>query len=172
MCFFLTIASPLTLSEIRSMLPPGLSADLAPPAERALLYRLHPAAKTVARLLVGACSCDLLRARQENSVEDEREHRRRYQRAKLSRSQIIRELERHRRGPVPRPVPPGGWRSALSAFVVEHARNAGPTLYLLDFVPPRRGTARALPDPIRRSMSEVQGAAETWLREEEPVLVM
>jgi len=41
MCFFLNIASPLTLSEIRSMLPSGLTADLAPAAERARLSRVR-----------------------------------------------------------------------------------------------------------------------------------
>ena len=71
MCFFLSIASPLTLSEIRSMLPSGLTADLAPSAERARLTRLHPSARTVAQLLVGACSCDLVRTRQESSLDDE-----------------------------------------------------------------------------------------------------
>ena len=108
MCYFLSIASPLTLSEIRSMLPPGLAADLAPSAQRAALSRLHPSARTVAHLLVGSCSCDLVRPRLADAIEDEREHRGRYHRGKLSRNTIIRELERHRRGPVPRPVPPRG----------------------------------------------------------------
>jgi hypothetical protein len=170
MCFFLTIASPLTLSEIRSMLPSGLTADLAPSAERARLTRLHPSARTVAQLLVGACSCDLVRTRQESSLDDEREHRGRYQRRRLSRTQIIGELERHRRGPVPRPEPAHGWRSALAGFVAEHARNAGPTLYLLEFLPPVNSSGSAAA-PVRRSVAEVRGAIDTWLREGEPVVV-
>jgi hypothetical protein len=170
MCFFLSIASPLTLSEIRSMLPSGLTADLAPTAERARLSRLHPSARTVAQLLVGACSCDLVRTRRESSLDDEREHRGRYQRRRLSRTQIIRELERHRRGPVPRPEPSHGWRSALAAFVAEHARNAGPTLYLLEFLPHDNSSSSAA-TPVRRSVAEVRGAIDTWLREGEPVVV-
>ena len=170
MCFFLTIASPLTLSEIRSMLPFGLTADLAPAAERSRLSRLHPSARTVAQLLVGACSCDLVRPRQESSLDDEREHRSRYQRRRLPRSQIIRELERHRRGPVPRPEPPEGWPSALAAFVAEHARNAGPTLYLLEFLPHDYSNSSAA-SPARRSVAEIRATVDTWLREGEPVVV-
>jgi hypothetical protein len=154
------------------MLPAGISADLAPSVERAAMLRQRPSAKTVARLLVGACSCDLVRPRLHNTIEDEREHRARYQRGKLSRTAIIRELERHRRGPVPRPGHPLGWPAALAGFVAEHARNAGPTLYQLDFVP---GDARA-PDssrlePIRRSAQQVVAAPREWLPEGQPVLV-
>src|SRR5688572_30083508 len=108
MCYFLYIASPLTLSEVRSMLPLGLSADLAP-EHRALLHRLHPTARTIAQLVVGACSCDLVRQRRADPIEDERELRARYQRAKVPRTEIIRKLERHRRGPIPRPTPSPGW---------------------------------------------------------------
>ena len=132
MCYFLYIASPLTLSEVRSMLPPGLNADLAP-SHRASLQRLHPPARTVAKLLVGACSCNLFRARQPTPIEDERELRSRYSRARVPRSQMIKALERHRRGSQAIMEPPSGWPEALAAFVVEHARNAGSTLYLLEF---------------------------------------
>jgi hypothetical protein len=154
------------------MLPAGISADLAPPAERVAMLRQHPASRTVARLLVGACSCDLVRPRLHNSIEDEREHRARYQQGKLSRTAIIRELERHRRGPVPRPGHPSGWPAALAGFVAEHARNAGPTLYLLDFVP---GDGHP-PDssgvePVRRSAQQVRAAPREWLPEGQPVLV-
>src|SRR5918998_575688 len=133
MCFFLYMASPLTLSEIRSMLPAGLTAHLAPATPRAALQRLHPPARTVAELLVGACSCDLVRPRLTDPITDERELRARYQRAKLPRAEIIKELERHRRGPTRRQEPPNGWAAALKAFAIEHARNAGPTFYLLHF---------------------------------------
>jgi len=159
MCFFLYIASPLTLSEVRSMLPAGLVADLAPPLYRGALQQLHPPAKTVARLLVGSCSCDLVRPRQADPIEDERELRSRYQQAKLPRTAIIRELELHRRGPVPRPVPPDGWMRALVRFVVEHARNAGPTLYLLHF-----GTDAAGWEPTFQRTPESYPAREIALR--------
>ena len=171
MCYFLYIASPLTLSEVRAMLPAGLAADLAPPAQRAILLRIHPAARTVAQLLVGACSCDLVRPRLDNPIDDERELRARYQGFKLPRSEIIKELERHRRGPLPRPRPPSGWSEALAAFVVEHARNAGSTLYLLDFGPhPVRPRLEAAP-PHSRSVDEVQKGTGPWLVEGKPVLV-
>ena len=31
MCYYLRIASPLTLSEVRSMLPAGIASDVLPP---------------------------------------------------------------------------------------------------------------------------------------------
>jgi hypothetical protein len=170
MCYFLSIASPLTLSEIRSMLPPGLTADLVPSSERIALLRLHPAAKTVAHLLVGACSCDLVRPRIADAIEDERELRRRYQRGKLSRPDIIRLLERHRRGPLPRPTATRGWASALAAFVVEHARNAGPTLYILEFVP-ATGQRGSLTTPATCTVADVRMENAAWLAEGRPVLV-
>jgi hypothetical protein len=169
-CYFLTIASPLTLSEIRSMLPPGLTADPAATDLRAELIRLHPPARTVAHLLVGACSCDLVRTRQSTSIEDEREHRSRYRRHKLSRTEIIRRLERHRRGPDPRIIPPEGWRRALTDFVAEHARNAGPTLYLLTFDAHSHPAARARPDPAHRSVAEARAGLD-WMVEDQPVIV-
>ena len=168
MCFFLYIASPLTLSEVRSMLPPGLSAELAP-SHRASLHRLHPASRTVAQLVVGACSCDLVRRRGLEPIEDERELRSRYQRAKVARPEVIKALERHRRGPLPRPAPSSGWPEALAEFVAEHARNAGPTLYLLDFTPHLRGTSMPQP-PLARSVREVRLQPE-WLVEGTPVIV-
>jgi hypothetical protein len=154
------------------MLPPGLTADLAPAAQRTALQRIHPPARTIAQLLVGACSCDLVRPRLDSPIDDERELRARYQRWRLPRSEIIRELERHRRGPLPRPRPSRGWAETLTEFVVEHARNAGSTLYLLDFGPhlprPRRETAEP---PLSRSVEEVRRGAGSWLVEGTPVLV-
>jgi hypothetical protein len=171
-CYFLYIASPLTLSEIRAMLPPGLTADLAPTAQRAALQRIHPSARTVAQLLVGACSCDLVRPRLDNPIDDERELRARYQGWKLPRSEIIKELERHRRGPLPRPRPPQGWAEALAGFAVEHARNAGPTVYLLDFGPHPPGSRDELHSPpLARMVEQVRLRTGPWLVEGKPVLV-
>ena len=171
MCYFLYIASPLTLSEVRSMLPPGLTADLAP-SHRAALHRLLPSARTVAQLLVGACSCDLFRARLPDPIEDERELRSRYGRAKIPRGEIIKALERHRRGPLPRPAPAGGWAEALAAFVIEHARNAGPTLYQLEFTNPAGGAgAEKIAAPVARSVAEVRGHPDRWLMEGAPTIV-
>jgi hypothetical protein len=172
MCYFLYIASPLTLSEIRSMLPAGLTADLAPASYRSALLGLHPQARTAAQLLVGACSCDLVRPRLEIPLEDERELRSRYQRDRLPRSDIIRELEQHRRGPLPRPRAAKGWANAVADFVVEHARNAGPTLYLLDFTPHQRDAARTVPPaPLACSVEDVRREPGRWLVEGHPVIV-
>ena len=153
------------------MLPPGLTADPVPTQLRAELLRLHPSARTAAYLLVGACSCDLVRSRRDNPIDDERELRVRYQGRKLSRADIIRELERHRRGPLPRPRPARGWMEELTAFALEHARNAGPTLYLLDFGLRRPAGSPAIRAPLSRSVEDVRQGAGPWLVEGTPVLV-
>jgi hypothetical protein len=169
MCYFLYIASPLTLSEVRSMLPSGLNADLAP-GHRAFLHRLHPSARTVAQLVVGACSCDLVRERRADPIEDERELRARYQRAKVPRTEMIRELERHRRGTTPRPRPPSGWAEALAAFVAEHARNAGPTLYFLDFTR-HKAVGASSTSAVARSVAQIRQQPNDWLVEGTPIVV-
>ena len=63
MCYFLRIVSPLTLSEVRSMLPAGITADPMSSTELDGFRTLLPSAQTVAHLRVGACSCDLVRPR-------------------------------------------------------------------------------------------------------------
>jgi hypothetical protein len=167
-CYFLYIASPLTLSEVRSMLPRGLTADLASYADQQILKSIHPQAMTVARILSGRCSCDLVRTRLTDSKDDERHLRERYRRLELPRSATIAALERHRTGVVR--APHEGWAVALSRFVVEHARNAGPTLYLLQF---QSGDSTVHPrvDPLMRSPGEVHQNPEKWLVEATPVLV-
>jgi hypothetical protein len=153
------------------MLPAGLAADLAASGPRAALQQLHPPARTVAELLVGACSCDLVRPRRPDPLEDERELRARYRSAKLPRAQIIKELERHRRGPARRQEPPIGWAAALLAFAVEHARNAGPTLYLLHFGPRSIETSWATTTPQLTSVSDIRQQSQTWLLEGHPVVL-
>lgn len=151
------------------MLPVGLTADLAP-THRADLHRVHPTARTVAQLLVGACSCDLIRKRKADPIEDERELRARFQRARVPRSEVIKALERHRRGPFPRHEPVSGWPEALASFVAEHSRNAGPTLYLLEFTP-LRASGQRQPAPIVRSLDEVRRHPERWMVEGTPAIV-
>lgn len=171
MCYFLTIASPLTLSEVRSMLPAGLAAQPVEAGEATALRRLFPAAQTVAVLLVGGCSCDLVRERDPNPREDERLHRAGYSRLGLPRERIVSELERHRQGTHERPL--SHWTAALSGFVAEHARNAGPTLFALRFGPraePPRPWDRS--SVIRRTLAQVGGPADTWLDEDRPALVV
>jgi hypothetical protein len=169
-CYFLHIASPLTLSEVRSMLPAGITAHLAPAGQRDALQRLLPDARTVAHLLVGACSCDLIVARHPDSQEDERHLRVGYRQMNLPRDRVIHALERHRR---PRPRQPKiGWQAALVGFVAEHARNAGPTLYHLTFQPePTGGPSPDDRPPITRSVTYVRGKPKGWIENGEAVLV-
>lgn len=169
MCYFLYLASPLTLSEVRSMLPSGAAADLAGFGDQQALKSAHPGAQTVARLLIGRCSCDFVRPRQEDTREDERHLRERYRRLEVPRPLVITALERHRRGAGFR-APPSGWPAALARFVAEHARNAGPTLYHLHFsaevtsLPPLGGI-RDL------TLGKVMAEPEGWLLEGSPARV-
>ncbi|HEU4698729.1 MAG TPA: hypothetical protein VFS40_06080 [Gemmatimonadales bacterium] len=171
MCYVLHLASPVTLSEVRSMLPPGLAADPLPRTEAEPLRRLLPDAVTVARLLRGACSCDLLLDRDPVHHADERHLRARYAELGVPRDEVIRALERHRRGALPHPRPHGAWDRALAAFVAEHARCAGPSLYHLDFGPrlgfERPPAAPVTPVPLARVREDPEG----WLVEAEPLLV-
>jgi hypothetical protein len=172
MCYFLFLASPLTLSEVRSMLPAGLSADLLPMPEQRAFRHLMPDAQTAARLVHGACSCDLVTQRHAVSRKDEAALRVRYRAQGLSRDGIIRALENHRRALEERARPEGHWPKALAEFVVEHARNAGPTLYLLRFS--HEGLLGDLPDSgsiVRLSAADVRGQPGTWLQENKPTLV-
>jgi len=151
------------------MLPAGIAADALPTAELTRLRATLPAAQTAAHLRVGRCSCDLVRPRLADSREDERDLRRRYSQLGLRRDRIIRELELHRRDTTA-PEPPGGWRGALVAFVAEHARNAGPTLYQLVFQPGGRDGLEG--QPLTRTVAEVRADPDGWLPEGRPVLVV
>src|SRR4051794_12106281 len=131
MCYFLYLASPLTLSEVRSMLPQGLTADLASSADHQTLRSLHPSTVTVARILAGRCSCDLVHSRLADPRTDQRHLRQRSRSLKLPRATIINSLEQHRGRPMSSPA--AGWPEILARFVREHARNAGPSLYFLHF---------------------------------------
>ena len=149
------------------MLPPGLTAQPADRADHHRLRALHPAAQTVVRLIVGACSCDLVRARHTDPREDERHHRERHRKTGARRDRVLAAIERHRRG-ARVPIPAGGWPRALAAFVAEHARNAGPTLYLLQFG--EEASASELPTR-RANVSEVRAKPEEWLAEGTVVVV-
>lgn len=168
MCYFLYLATPLTLSEVRSMLPAGLIADLAPLADQQNLKSAYPAVQTVVRLLTGSCSCDLLRPRLEDTREDERHLRERYRRLGVSRSGMVMGLERHRR--TRSSAPPGEWASVLTGFIAEHARNAGSSLYLLHFAAeeaalPTAGSAR------RITLAEITAGLDGWLVEGVPTIL-
>jgi hypothetical protein len=169
MCYFLSFASPLTLGEVRSMLPPGVVADLAPGPDQRALKDIHPTALTVGRLLIGRCSCDLVRPRLPDPREDERHLRERYRREGVSRPETIAALERHRRSGRPAPAP-RDWPRLLASFVAEHARNAGPTLYYLHFSSGPALLGR-LGEPRRIDLTQVLAQPETWLEEGAPTLV-
>lgn len=171
MCYDLEFASSLTLSEVRSMLPAGMSADPRPSGELAGVRAFLPTAQTVAHLRVGACSCDLVRRRLPDPREDERHLRARYRELGLPRERIVRELERHRRAGPRIEEPADGWPVALAAFVAEHARNAGPTLYRLDFLPDPESRADER-EPLRRTVAEVLAAPGRWPEEGRAVLVV
>jgi hypothetical protein len=170
MCYFLYIATPLTLSEVRSMLPPGLTADPAAPSESRTIKQLHPAASTIARLLVGTCSCDLVRQRLSDSREDERHLRTRLRQVRLGRPQVIAALERHRRAPAGPLFESPDWPRMLASFVAEHARNAGPTLYLLTFRPFSHEALSSEPS-ITCTPSEILQRPSDWLKEGRLVIV-
>jgi hypothetical protein len=151
------------------MLPPGLAAQPADLPDQYQLRALHPAARTIVRLMVGSCSCDLVRARHADQREDERQHRERFRRAGGSRDAVIAAIGRHRRG-AEVPAPAGGWPRALAAFVAEHARNAGETLYLLRFTVPAPRAHLDLPARRLRA-ADVTAHPEGWLDEHAPVVV-
>src|SRR5690242_2067173 len=156
------------------MLPPGLIAQPADRADHDRLVALHPTARTVVRLLVGACSCDLVRPRHADPREDERHHRERHRRAGTARHAVLDAIARHRRG-ADVPPPKGGWSQALAAFIVEHARNAGETLYLLRFAAGAADRGDLVPAtgiPIRHLTAKaVVARPDQWLEEGTAVLV-
>jgi hypothetical protein len=168
-CYFLYIASPLTLSEIRSMVPDGITVDLADPVEQQVLKSSSRGIQTVARLLIGRCSCDFVRQRHADPLEDERHLRERFRQRGIGRSLTIPALERHRAG-AKVPVPEKGWRRALADFVHEHARNAGRTVYQLAFLPPS-STLRQETPLGEVKLSQVRPELESWLVEGSPVAI-
>ena len=169
MCYFLYLASPLTLSEVRSMLPPGLSADLAAFPDQQKLKAIHPTAQTVARILVGRCSCDLVRPRLADPREDERHLRERCRKLGLTRSLVIQALERHRQGSGTN-LSADNWPAAMSRFVAEHARNAGTCLYHLQFSP-EAGPLSSLGEGRRVTVAQVTADPHGWLLEGAPTFV-
>jgi hypothetical protein len=169
MCYFLYLASPLTLSEVRSMLPVPLKADLATSQTSQALKSIDPTAQSVVRILAGQCSCDLIRPRLAGQLEDERHLRERYRRLKVPRPVTIEALERHRRGPAPVPAGESAPR-AVAAFVAEHARNAGTSLYYLHFSAEEESLSQVA-TPRRTTVAQVVAAPDSWLVEGTPIFV-
>lgn len=153
------------------MLPPGLAADFLPPAPTQRLRQLLPSSQTAARLLVGACSCDLYLGRDPIHHREEAVLRQRYRSLHLNRTSIIQALDRHRRGQHPA-RDPAAWQALLAAFVAEHARNAGDTLFYREFSPGgfQGDTLGDAPRP--QSLSAVREHPDGWLEEGEAVVVV
>ena len=165
MCFALYLASPLTLSEIRSMLPAGFGADLVDPQSQRLLKQRFPDSQTGAVLLRGRCSCALVERGAGDGVW-EAELRKRYRKVKASREEIIKALERHRAQAELREA---DGVEVLRKFVLEHAKNAGPSLYYLKFGAEPFQPLGAVPVP--GSGERASALSAEWLREGEPVVV-
>ncbi len=155
------------------MIAPGLSAELLDPGEARALLAEHPDAQTALRLVHGACSCDLVRFRQPLSREDEAHLRARYKEIGLDREAIVRALDNHRRALEKKVRPEGHWPKAVASFVVEHARNAGPTLYYLQFSHDNSLSLdhKGLP-VVNVPVEAVRKGPGTWLPENQPVLVI
>jgi hypothetical protein len=165
-CYQLVVVSALTLSEIRSMLPPGVRADALDMPRLTAFRRLFRGAQTAAHLRVGRCACRLLPERFRGSHSDEAALRARYRRLEVPRDAVITAIDRHRHGAFDGEIVPPG---ALHAFVAEHARNAGPALYALGF-----GIEDDLP-PVPATCSERPLAdtreGDAWLVEDGAVRV-
>ena len=171
MCYFLYIASPLTLTEVRSMLPTGTTAELASYSDQQSLKSLHPAAQTVARILVGRCSCDLVRQRLPDTREDERHLRQRYRALEVDRVQMMKSLDRHRLRAGSAPATPHPWPETIAGFVAEHGRNAGPTLYVLHFGPTESLVLNGGEPYLTVTVNDVRRNPRGWLAEGRPILV-
>ncbi len=170
MCYQLVLVSPLTLSEVRAMLPPGVRADALDPAEQPRFRALLHGSQTAVALRAGACACALVRPAAEPAAGREAHLRARYRALRVPRTEVIPALERHRRAA---PEPPGLEPPAarLAAFVAEHARNAGPTVYALAFAP---HDAPVLPDGLPHATVHLRDVRPEggWLREDAVVRVV
>ncbi len=151
------------------MLPAGLTADLASYPDQQALKSIHPQATTVARILAGRCSCDLVRPRLPDFREDERYLRERCRKLGVTRSLVIRGLERHRQGSGPN-LSADSWPEAMSRFVTEHARNAGTCLYHQQFSP-EAGPLSSLGEVRRVTVAQVTADPNGWLLEGAPTFV-
>jgi hypothetical protein len=167
MCYQLVLVSTLTLSEVRSMLPSGVHADAMGPSTQAPWRALLPGAQTAVVLRAGHCACGLLQPRFRASHTDEAHLRERYRRLRVPRAQVVPALERHRRsGGVVRAAP-----DALARLVVEHARNAGDSAWLLGFSPHDEPPAMPATTVTTRRVADIATDPDGWLVEDHVTLV-
>lgn len=159
MCYSIVLVTPLTLSEVRSMLPAGMTADAIGPDAQGPYRRLLDGAQTAVLLQAGRCSCRLVASRFPSRISEDAHLRDRYRALKVPRALVIAGLERHRRGAeAPRPG-----ADALTRLVREHARNAGRAVLIMGFAAgsgppsiPALVAARGVPDA---------DALDAWLEE-------
>jgi hypothetical protein len=154
------------------MLPEGITADLLQPSlHRFFTGKLH-GTRTGVQLRHGGCACDLTGRRHPDPLEDERNLRARYRRIGARRDGVIRALDWHRRRPAGPPVGPGHWAAATAAFVAEHARNAGPALYYLDFTAEAERQPRwEAPATRAVTAAQVRDTPADWLPDGDPIIV-
>lgn len=150
------------------MLPEGVTADLVPPAHhREWVARFRPA-RTVVTLRQGGCACALTGHRHPDQREEERRLRARYRSEGVDRGRVIQALDRHRRAP----GHDARGAARLAGFAAEHARNAGPSLFYLDFsAESERVPAWPPVAPAEIAAANVRAHPDTWLPEQTPVLV-
>lgn len=171
MCYRLYLATPLTLSEVRSMLPAGTAAHAAAPGEQQFLRDLLPAAQTIVELRRGPCGCDFFIQRDPAGRTDETHLRERGIRARIARAELTAMLQCHRQ-PEQRVQPLEHWQRAFAAFVAEHARNAGPSVFHRTFPGGRAGRSEPAADLVQVTVSRVRERPADWLAEGRPTLVV
>lgn len=170
MCFHLHLATPLTLSEVRSMLPEGVTAHAAAAGEQRLLLEHLPRAQTIVELRRGACGCDFFVQRDPANRTDETVLRERGIRTGVPRARLAEVIAAHRR-PEKRAQPLAHWQQALADFVAEHARNAGPSVYHRSFTPGARPT-RTPEEAETVTVSHVRAEPAEWLKPDRVTLVV
>jgi hypothetical protein len=168
MCYQLVLVSTLTLSEVRSMLPAGTHADAMGPGTQAPYRALLAGAQTAVILRAGHCACGLLLPRFRAAHTDEAHLRERYRERRVPRAQVVRALERHRRSTaaLARAGP-----DALVRLAAEHARNAGPSAWLLGFSPHDEPPALPATTFTTRRITDLATDPDGWLVEGQVTLV-
>lgn len=171
MCYRLYLATPLTLSEVRSMLPAGVTAHVAGTREQRLLRDHLPGAQMVLEIQRGNCACDFVIQRDPANRTDETWLRGRGIRAGVPRDRLNQIIQNHRL-PERRVQPLAHWQRALADFVAEHARNAGPSLYHRGFTASGQRAHDPDAEPVRVSVSQVRSAPGEWLADDRLTLVV
>ena len=149
------------------MLPSGVHADAMGPSTQAPWRALLPGAQTAVVLRAGHCACGLLQPRFRTGHTDEAHLRERYRALRVPRPQVVRALERHRRSAaVARATP-----DALPQLVLEHARNAGESAWLLGFSPHDEPPPLPASTVSVRRVADLASDPDGWLVEDHVTLV-